>query len=261
MLKIAVSGKGGVGKTTVSGMLTATLGLQNHRVIAIDADPDSNLPCALGVPPNVSITPLSEMRDLIEQRTGSKANYGGYFKLNPKVDDIPDQYALHIGPDIHLLTLGGVKVGGGGCICPASALLKALLVHLIIGTDDALVMDMEAGIEHLGRATGQSMDAMIIVVNDTPWSFQTAHRVRKLASDISIENLFVVANRVDDSTDLKQISDALDGLPVIGRIPDDPRLQNGLFQNTDTDNPQPTEAMKDHLPRMEKILTNIQNRM
>ena len=184
-MKVAVSGKGGVGKTTLSAMLAAAMGLKGQTVIAIDADPDANLGAALGLPPDQCPVPLSEMRELIAERTHAKDAYGGYFKLNPKVDDIPGQYSRQIGP-IHLLALGGVRRGGEGCICPATALIKALLTHLALRSEDALIMDMEAGIEHLGRATTQSMDVLLVVVDDGPWSVDTALRVRKLADDIGL---------------------------------------------------------------------------
>ena len=116
-MKIAVTGKGGVGKTTLSAMLAAAFGVKGHKVVAIDADPDANLPAAFGLPIDQYPVFLSEMRDLIAERTGAKNAYGGYFKLNPKVDDIPDEYSKKIG-SVRLLALGGVQRGGGGCICP-----------------------------------------------------------------------------------------------------------------------------------------------
>jgi len=257
-VKVAISGKGGVGKTTLAAMLTAALAEQGRRVIAVDADPDCNLAAALGVPAAETITPLSDMDELIAERTGAKGGYGGYFKINPKVDDIPEAYARKIGPNIRLLTLGGVSIGGGGCICPASALLKALLIHLILTGRDALVMDMEAGIEHLGRATAQSMDAMIVVVNESPWSFQTAGRVRRLAADIGMRRLFVVANRTTESTDLDEIRRGLDHLELIGQIPFDARLTGGVMQHTDAGEARPSEAMTDYLPAVEGILAKLQ---
>ena len=165
-------------------------------VIAIDADPDANLASALGVPADEEITPLAEMRELIEERTGAKEGYGAFFKLNPHVEDIPEQYSRRIGR-IRLLVLGGIRKGGDGCLCPATALLKALLVHLVLGRDEHLVMDMEAGIEHLGRATAQSMDALLVVVDPTAWSTHTARRVQKLAADVGVRKVLAVGNRVN----------------------------------------------------------------
>jgi len=255
-MKVAITGKGGVGKTTLAAMLIGALGLKGRNVIAVDADPDANLASALGVPADERITPISRMRELIAERTGSAANYGGYFKLNPKVDDIPAQYAWRLGP-VRLLVLGGVAKGGAGCICPASALLKALLVHLILGRDDELVMDMEAGIEHLGRATGQSMDAMIVVVDPGPWSVQTARRVKKLAGEIGIKKLCAVANRVTGSTDLDKLRDELGDVPLIGQLPYDERIVSGLFEKPGGDALRATDALRRHLPAVEALLTRL----
>ena len=255
-MKIAVSGKGGVGKTTLSAMLTAALAMKGRGVIAIDADPDANLASALGVPPDERPTPVAEMRELIAQRTGATDGYGGYFKLNPKVDDIPETYARQIG-SIRLLVLGGISKGGGGCLCPASALVKALVTHLVLGKGDAIVMDMEAGIEHLGRATAQSMDALIIVVNESPWSVQTALRVRDLAGDIGLKGLFAVANAVREPANLERIRSELGDIPLIGHIPYDEQLQTPLVRVTARGELEPSEALAAHLAAVEGILSAL----
>jgi CO dehydrogenase maturation factor len=256
-MKIAVSGKGGVGKTTLSAMLAAAFGLQGRKVVAIDADPDANLAAAFGLPLEKHPVFLAEMRDLIAERTGSKDAYGGYFKLNPKVDDIPEEYSRRIG-NIRLLALGGVKQGGGGCICPASSLIKALLTHLVLGSDDALVMDMEAGIEHLGRATAQSMDALLVVVDEGPWSIQTAHRVRTLAKDIGLNRLFAVANRVSEATDLEGLRGSLGEIPLVGTVPYDDRLQTGIVKAAAGEGLEPTDVLAGLLPGIESILQRLQ---
>ena len=255
-MKIAVSGKGGVGKTTLTALLAGALSLDAQSVIALDADPDANLGAALGIPPDEQPVPLSEMSDLIAERTGAKDNYGGYFKLNPKVDDIPETYAARIG-HIRLLVLGGVSKGGGGCICPASTLVKALLQHLILGVDETVIMDMEAGIEHLGRATGQSMDAMIVVVRTSPWSIQTALRIRKLAGDLGVKNLFAVANHVKGQEDVEWIRRELDGIALIGQIPYDERFEHGVVRLTKAGQPAATEALDSHLDEVKTILSEV----
>jgi CO dehydrogenase maturation factor len=253
MVKIAISGKGGVGKTTLSAMLAAAMSLKGHNVVAIDADPDANLAAAFGLPLDEYPVFLAEMRDLIMERTGAKDAYGGYFKLNPKVDDIPDEYSRRIG-NVRLLALGGVQRGGAGCICPASSLVKALLTHLVLGSDDALIMDMDAGIEHLGRATTQSMDALLVVVDENPWSVQTAHRVRTLAQDIGLENLAAVVNRVSDSTDLEGLRRSLEGIPIVGTLPYDSRLAAGIVGLADEQGFEQTDVLTELLPRVDSIL-------
>jgi len=237
-------------------MLTVALAQSGRTVIALDADPDANLAAALGLPPEEHPTFLSDMTDLIKERTGAADAYGGYFKLNPKVDDIPDEFACKIGP-IRLLALGGVTHGGDGCICPATALVKALLTHLIIGRQDALVMDMDAGIEHLGRGTTQSMDALVVVVDQGPWSQQTAQRVRALAADIGVRNLCAVANRVTDETDLDAIVASLEGVPLIGQLPYDTRLMAGVARHAGDGSLAPADAFVDALPAMQQILQGL----
>jgi len=258
-MKIAISGKGGVGKTTLSAMLAGTLALKGRAVVALDADPDANLAAALGVPADEPITPLADMKDLIQQRTGAQAGYGAFFKLNPEVSDIPENYARRID-NIRLLALGGVRGGGDGCICPATALLKALLVHLTLGRDDALVMDMEAGIEHLGRATAQSMDAMIVVVDPGPWSFQTARRVRQLAGDIGLKRVFAVANRVSRDDQLGTIRRQLGDIPLLGHLPADDRLVSGILSAGADGKIQPTEGFAANLQSVEAILSDLMDR-
>ncbi len=259
-MKLAISGKGGVGKTTLSAMLTGALALKGRRVIALDADPDANLPSALGLGADEPITPLVNMQDLIEERTGARKGYGAFFKLNPKVDDIPDRFARRIGP-IRLLVLGAIQKGGEGCACPAAALLKALLVHLILGRDDALIMDMEAGIEHLGRATGQSMDALLVVVNPAPWSIQTALRVRKLSREIGMQRVFAVGNRVGGPAELEGIRKQLGDVPLIGHLPEDPRLAAGIVRTTDEGHLQPGEALAAGLDAVEAMLSELARRL
>ncbi len=257
-MKIAISGKGGVGKTTISAALAVTVALKGRVVIALDADPDANLASALGVPDDEPITPLAEMHDMIAERTGTNEQYGGYFKLNPRVDDIPEDHSRRIG-NIRLLVLGGVSKGGAGCICPATALLKALLVHLILGRDDVVIMDMEAGIEHLGRATAQSMDALIVVVDEGRWSINTARRSAKLAADLGMKRIFAVANRVTESTDMKSIARGLEGIPLIGQIPYDEGLEEGILC-TANEGIEPREALTHHLPALEEILSQLESR-
>jgi len=255
-MKLAISGKGGVGKTTLTAMLAAAQALDGQRVIAIDADPDANLASALGIPADEPILPLAEMRELIRQRTGARQDYGGFFKLNPKVDDLPDQYSRRIG-NIRLLVLGGIRRGGEGCMCPASALLKALLIHLVVGRDEALLMDMEAGIEHLGRATAQSMDALLVVVDPTPWSVQTALRVKKLAADLGLKKVLAVANRADESQ-AEGIRRNLGEIPLLGCIATDDRLGGGIVKFVPPpDRIEPTEALSRHLPTLRQMLARI----
>jgi len=221
MPKFAVTGKGGVGKTTLTALLAYIYAGEGNKVLVIDADPDANLASALGLPPAMArqITPIAVMGDLIEERTGARPGQsGGVFSLNPRVDDIPDRFsATHRG--IKLLVLGTVQRGGGGCICPESALLKNLVRHLFVGRSEVIILDMEAGLEHLGRGTAGAVDAFIVVVEPGQRSLQTAQAVKRLAADIGIRKVYVVANKVRSERDRQFILESLPEDKVLGFLP------------------------------------------
>ena len=220
-MKIAISGKGGVGKTLLASLLARAFSKSGYRVIAIDADPDANLAATLGFPDAGKVTPISEMKELIEERTETQPGKSGpYFKLNPRVDDIPDRYSLkHNG--IRLLVMGPLKKGGSGCYCPENALLSALLAHLLIARDEVVILDMAAGIEHLGRGTAKAVDKLIVVVEPGRSSLETAYRIAKLAKDIGLENIAVVANKVHSQKEREFITSGLSGFELLGFIPYD----------------------------------------
>jgi CO dehydrogenase maturation factor len=223
-MKLAVSGKGGVGKTTFSALLIRSLDAQGKHVLAIDADPDANLAAAVGIEGADKITPISEMKELIFERTGAQpGSIGGYFKLNPKVDDLPDSLSAKLG-NIKLMRLGGVKKGGAGCICPESTLLKVLVTHVVLARNEVVVMDMEAGIEHLGRATARSVDKLIVVVEPGRRSIDTAEHIRRLASEIGLNNIFVIGNKIRGPQDEQFLKKHLNGFEFLGFIPYDNAL-------------------------------------
>lgn len=223
-LKLAVSGKGGVGKTTVAALLCRTLTERGYRVLAVDADPDANFASALGFPEDCALTPLAAMQALIEERTGARAGEsGGFFKLNPEVSDLPDLLSReHEG--IRLMLMGSVKKGGGGCICPESSVLKALMAHLLVYRDEAVILDMEAGIEHLGRATARSMDRLIVVVEPGRRSMDTARTISGLAADIGLNNIALIGNKIRSAQDRDYILSQARGLDCIGFLPFDEAL-------------------------------------
>lgn len=223
-MKIAVSGKGGVGKTTFSALLIRALNENNKRVLAIDADPDANLAAAVGIPDADKIVPIAEMKDLIFERTEAKpGTIGGFFKLNPKVDDLPDALSARLG-NIKLMRLGGVKKGGSGCICPESTLLKALVTHIVLARDEVVVMDMEAGIEHLGRATASAVDRLVVVVEPGRRSIETARHIQKLAAEIRLTKIAMVGNKIRGQSDKDFLTTNLPDLNFIGFIPYDEKL-------------------------------------
>jgi CO dehydrogenase maturation factor len=220
-MKIAVSGKGGVGKTMLASLLSTILTQFGYSVLAIDADPNATLAAALGFPHPKRITPISEMGDLIEERTGARPGQtASYFKLNPRVDDIPEKYWVeHNG--IKLMVMGRLKKGGSGCYCPENALLEALIAHILLRRNEVVIIDMEAGVEHLGRATARAVDKMIIVVEPSKGSIETAYRIRELAKDIGLENIAVVANKIRSEQDRDFLVSAMPNFEFLGFIPYD----------------------------------------
>jgi CO dehydrogenase maturation factor len=227
-LKLAVGGKGGVGKTTITSLIARALAAQNKetKVIAIDADPVANLAAGLGIDESKPITPVSELSDLIAERTGAEpGTMGGFFTLNPKVDDIPDRFSIE-KDGVKLLVMGTVQQGGSGCICPESTILKALMNHLVLARNEIVVMDMEAGVEHLGRATSGSVDALIVVVNPGKRSRVAADKIRKLGNDIGIKNIVVLGNRIRTEEDKQLIKESMPDYEILGFIPEMDEIMN-----------------------------------
>lgn len=221
-MKIAITGKGGVGKTTLTSLLAYAFVDQGYQVLAIDADPSPCLGAALGFPIEAldQLTPIAKMDELIYERTGAQpGSTGGFFKLNPRVDDLPDRFSL-IQDGIRMLELGAVEMGGSGCICPESAMLRSLITHVLLRLDEVVLLDMYAGVEHLGRATADAVDAMLIVVEPTARSLGTAMQIKELAHDIKLSKLYLVGSKVRNPEDEQFIEERSPGLPVLGFLKD-----------------------------------------
>lgn len=252
-MKIAVSGKGGVGKTTLAAFLIKAFADRGRKVLAIDADPDANLAGALGFEHPESITPISEMKDLIGERTESKpGSYGTFFKLNPQVSDLPEKLALSKG-NIRLMVMGGVKRGGGGCVCPESVLLKTLVSHLILARDEVVVLDMEAGIEHLGRGTASAVDKLIVVVEPGKRSIETAHHIQGLARDLGLKHIVLVGNKIRGDQDRIFLEKQLPEFTFLGFLPYDPQvIEADLEGKAPFDKNHGLSVLVDHM--VEKLL-------
>jgi CO dehydrogenase maturation factor len=226
-MKLAISGKGGVGKSTVAGTLARLYAAEGQRVLAIDADPDANLASALGLPLELRsrIRTIASERELIEQRTGAKVReFGQMFQLNPEVADIADRYAQHYA-GVDLLVLGAVRRAAGGCACPESVLLKSLVLHLVLKRNEMVILDMEAGIEHLGRGTALGVDLMLVVVEPGRRSVETAHRVREMAAALGIKRLGIVLNKcVDAQPERQWVAREFGSENLLGTIPFDSRI-------------------------------------
>ncbi|MCD4687135.1 MAG: AAA family ATPase [Anaerolineae bacterium] len=220
-MKLAITGKGGVGKTTLTALLAQIYADAGREVLAVDADPAPCLADALGLPPDLraKLSPIAEMDTLIEERTGAKPGMmGGFFTINPRVDDIPERFSVvHRG--VRLLEMGSVDLGGSGCICPEAAMVKTLFTHLLFRKDDVLLLDMYAGVEHLGRATVDFVDALIVVVEPTRRSLGTAAKIKTLAADIGLKRIWLVGNKVRDAEDDAFLRAETPGISVLGTLP------------------------------------------
>ena len=219
-MKLAITGKGGVGKTTLTSLLAWIYAKEGNTVIAIDANPDANLAIALGMSAEESqkITPIVELQELIQERTGAKpGSFGTFFKLNPKVDDIPERFSIQ-KDGIKLLVMGTVKRGGSGCLCPEGTMLKSLVSHLVLSRSEMVIMDMDAGVENLGRGTAKAVDAFIIVVEPGQRSFQTARAIQRLAKDLGVKKCYIVGSKTHDESERRFITENLSDFDILGFI-------------------------------------------
>ena len=225
-MKIAISGKGGVGKTTVTALWGRALADEGRDVFLVDADPDANLAAALGVPALDLPTPLITLKDLIKERTGADPDrVGQYFQLNPKVSDLPDAYSVPVA-GVRLLVLGGIRGGGKGCACPQGAFLKAMMRHLMLQGRDVLLLDMEAGLEFLGRASVMGTDALVAVVEPGRRSLDTAEAVARMGREIGVKRFAAVLNKVTDPAQVETVRAALpEEVDYLGHVPYSPALQ------------------------------------
>lgn len=253
-MKIAVTGKGGVGKTTISAVLCHAFAEKGYRVVAIDADPDANLASALGFPVNEKLTPIIEMKGLIEERTGAKpGTSGGFFKLNPKVDDLPEKlWVEHNG--IRLMLMGTVKKGGSGCVCAENVLLRSLVQHLLLFRKEVIIMDMEAGIEHLGRATAQAVNYLIVVVEPGMRSIETALKIKELADDIGIKGVYGIGNKIRKESDREFFKKRINGIQMLGYIPYDEKVIEADLSRLSV-----WEYGEETVKEVRRIVTNITN--
>ena len=253
-MKIAISGKGGVGKTTFASFLIRALSDEGKRVLAIDADPDANLAQALGVTEGEHIVPIAEMKQLVEERTGAKVGaMGQFFKLNPKVDDLPESLSVEVD-GVKVMVMGSVKTGGAGCVCPESILLKHLVRHIVLARDEAVILDMEAGLEHLGRGTAVSVDRLIVVVEPGRRSIETAHQIRKLAGDLGIRKLSFVGNKIRSDKDKDFLLKQMPDFHFLGFLP----FTTGIIE-ADLDGRPPYEKDKQTLKIVKDMVKELES--
>jgi CO dehydrogenase maturation factor len=219
-MKIAITGKGGVGKTTLAGTLARLYAADGRPVLAIDADPSTNLASAIGIAPErlQGVVPIVHMDDLIEERTGARpGTQAPFFKMNPRVDDLPDTLSIeHEG--VRLMIMGTIQRGGGGCACPENVMLRSLIRHLVFYRDEVVILDMVAGIEHIGRGTADAVDAFITVVEPGRRSIQMAHTIRKLATDVGVQQILIVGNKARTPEERAFIEAETKEYPLLGIV-------------------------------------------
>lgn len=216
-MKLAFAGKGGVGKTTLASLFIKTLAAEGKEVLAVDCDPDSNLGRMLGFEDADKITPIAQMQEMIQERMGVEQGNKTFFKLNPKIDDIPDKFARRSG-NIKLIVMGTVDEGGSGCMCPESTFIKTLLSHLVLKRDEHLVLDMEAGLENFGRGTASSCNFVLVVVEPSVNSIGTANKICRIAKDIGIKKVFAIGNKIRNQKDSEFIRQQLKNIDLIETI-------------------------------------------
>ena len=216
-MKVAFTGKGGVGKTTLASLLIKSFSKDDEEVLAVDCDPDSNLARALGFKDAGKIKPIAHMKDVIDERMGITPGNRSFFKLNPRIDDIPDKFSKESGK-IKLIVMGSVKEGGSGCMCPESAFIKNLLGHLILKRNEHVVMDMEAGVEHLGRGTAESCDFVLVVCDPSLNSIGTAKKIHGFANEIGVKKIYALGNKIRGKKDEEFIKKELKGIKLIGTV-------------------------------------------
>lgn len=262
-MKIATSGKGGVGKTTLASLLAMAYAEEGYTVIAIDANPDANLALALGIPPEEAdqITPIMELQDLIYERTGAQpGTIGGDFRLNPKVSDIPDRFSIQRN-GIKLLVMGTIKGPLAGCVCPESAMLKALLMHLVLRRNEVVILDMDAGVEHLGRGTAQGVDAFLVVVEPGQRSLQTARAVNKLTQGLNIHHCYAVGFKTRKEFERQFIRDNLPGFNILGFVDynEDIIKADATGMNVYKAVPQAVQSVKVIKQELERVLQSLRH--
>ncbi len=249
-MKIAVSGKGGAGKSTVSAQLVRCFTLQQTPVFAVDADPDANLGLVLGLDPDqvANLRPLIELEDIIEEK-----NFGGgtFVDLNPNVDDVLENYTLHEGT-LRFLKMGAIKQGGSACYCKENSFLNAVLTTMLLDRDEAVVLDMSAGIEHLTRGTARGIKMMLVVVEPTRAGLSTALNVDRLSKDLDIEQVLFVGNKIRSEEDRAYLESSLPPERFAGMI----AFSEQVLERARRGEPL-VSGKDDLLPGLEKIYESI----
>ena len=225
-MKVAVSGKGGVGKTLIAGGLAHGFAERGLKTMAIDADSSPNLALTLGLSVEEArkIVPISENKELVESKTST--GYSGVYRLSFTVDDVVRDYSVTTPLGVNLIVMGTVKAMDSGCMCAPNAVIRALLRHLIVERNEAVVLDLEAGVEHIGRGTARQVDALLIVADSNLKSLEIAKHIHDMAVTAGMKRLYLVGNRVMNETQKEAIKSFAEknGLSILALIPFDQKV-------------------------------------
>jgi CO dehydrogenase maturation factor len=225
-MKIAVSGKGGVGKTLVAAGLARGFAERGLKTIAIDADSSPNLGLTLGLSTGETrkIVPITENKELVESKTST--GYSGVYRLSFTVDDIVHDYSVTTPFGVNLIVMGTVRSMGSGCMCAPNAVIRALLRHLIVDRNEAVVLDLEAGVEHIGRGTARQVDALLIVADSNLKSLEIAKHIHDLAANAGMKHLYLIGNRIMNETQKEAVISYAEknGLSTLAFIPFDEKV-------------------------------------
>ena len=249
-MKIAISGKGGVGKTTIMALLAHHLKKSFAEVLVIDADPSPHMAQTLGIEHPERVTAIADMKELLRERSGFSEG-SPFYNINPEIDDLPDRFMLE-KDGIKLMVLGAIQTGAKGCACAENTVLKRLLTKLLLKKDQAVLLDMEAGVEHLGRGTIAGVDHLLVVVIPSKSSVRTALKIQKLAHDVRIPKVSFVGNSILGTEDESFIAEMLNE-PLIASFPDSPAVRGAERRGTPI-----TALVEAFSDPLQKIVTALQ---